>query len=119
VQSGKVSRGDERALGRHEVLCGLGDVVSAAARLLEPRGRFCIVYPVGRLPELLRVSEDNKLRPARLRLVYGRVDLAPKNCLLEAVRGGRMSLKVERPLIMYDSSGEYTEEVKVMLYPAG
>jgi len=119
VRSGHVSRGDERALGRHEVKCKLPDVVAAAARLLRPRGRFCMVYPVGRIPELFRVCEEHKLRPARLRMVYGRLELAPKNCLVEGVRNGRMNLGVEPPLIMYEKSGEYTDEVKGMLYPSG
>jgi len=118
VRSGHVSRGDERALGRHEVMCQLPDVVGAAARLLRPRGRFCIVYPVGRIPELFRICEEYKLRPSRLRMVYGRVELKPKNCLAEAVRNGRMNLAVEPPMIMYDYSGEYTKEVKEILYPS-
>ncbi len=115
--SGHVNRHTERACARHEILCTLPDVVTAARRLLAPRGRFTIVLPPGRLPELLRLCEDHRMCPTRLRLVQGRPELSPKTCLLEAVRGGRGKLKIEPTLILYGSDGRYTDEVQGMLYP--
>ncbi len=119
ADTGQVSRDRERAISKHEIACSAADVVAAAARLLRPSGRFCVVFASERIGELLSECVRYGLRPSRLRMVHGRVELGSKNCLVEAVRGGRGSLVVERPLIVYDSSGEYTEEVKGMLYPAG
>jgi tRNA1Val (adenine37-N6)-methyltransferase len=115
--SGHVNRQAERACARHEILCTLPDVVTAARRLLAPRGLFDIVLPPARLPELLRLCEDHKLRPTRLRLVQGRPELPPKTCLLEAARGGRGKLKIEPTLILYGPNGRYTDEVQEILYP--
>jgi tRNA1Val (adenine37-N6)-methyltransferase len=119
AQIGQVSREEEKALGKHEIACSASDVVAAAARLLKPQGRFCLVFSSERLFELLALLFGHGLRPARLRMVHGRVELASKNCLVEAVRGGSGRMVVEPPLIVYDKSGEYTGEVKGMLYPAG
>jgi tRNA1(Val) A37 N6-methylase TrmN6 len=118
ARAGHQSKGRERAVARHEILATLSDVVRSAARLLLPRAKFSLVFPTGRLPELLRVCDENKLRPARLRMIHGRKEMVSKHCLLESIKGGRMSLKVEKPLIMYDESGDYTDEVKGMLYPS-
>ncbi len=110
---------DEKARARHEVTVTLAQVVAAAARLCAVRGHFCAVVPAIRLVELLGLCEDAGLRPARMRLVHGRLDLPAKHCLVEAVRGGRMDLEVEPPLIVYGADGAYTDEVRGMLYPGG
>ena len=39
------------------------------------------------------------------------MDKEPSMVLIEAVRGGRPRLAMEKPLIIYDSPGEYTEEI--------
>ena len=117
VRSGNLSQGEERAQGRHEILCKLEDVVKTAARLLQHRGLFGVVFPPGRLTELLGLCDAHGLRPSRLRLVHGRPDMPSKTCLLEAMRAGRMGLKVEPPLILYGPNGQYTPEVQALLYP--
>jgi len=118
AETGQVSREEEKALGKHEIACSAADVVAAAARLLRPLGRFCVVFSSERLSELMALLRGHGLQPSRLRMVHGRVELASKNCLVEAVRGGKGTMAAEPPLIVYDKSGEYTEEVKGMLYPA-
>lgn len=117
--TGRENPDDEKAVARHELHVTLEQVVAAAARLCAVRGQFCVVVPPVRLVELLRLCERAGLRPARLRLVHGRVDLPAKHSLLEAVRGGRMDLEVEPPLTVYGPEGAYTDEVRGMLYPGG
>jgi tRNA1Val (adenine37-N6)-methyltransferase len=118
AETGQVSREEEKALGKHEIACSASDVVAAAARLLRPLGRLCVVFSSERLSELMALLRGHGLQPARLRMIHGRVELPSKNCLVEAVRGGKGTMVVEPPLIVYDKSGEYAEEVKGMLYPA-
>ncbi|MBW1810704.1 MAG: tRNA (adenine(22)-N(1))-methyltransferase TrmK [Deltaproteobacteria bacterium] len=84
ARAGHQSKGRERAVARHEILATLADVVRSAARLLLPRAKFTLVFPTGRLPELLRLCNENKLRPARLRMIHGRVEMTSKHCLLES-----------------------------------
>jgi tRNA1Val (adenine37-N6)-methyltransferase len=116
--AGHSASGAERATGREELLCTFGDVVRTSARLLRPRGRFAAVFPVGRLPEMLGLCREHGLCPSRLRLVFPRLQAPSKTCLLEAVRGGRMALFAEPPLVLYDAADRYTAEVQAMLYPA-
>ena len=67
---GLVNPNPEVAAARHEILCTLEDVVSQAARLLKPRGRFYMVHRPFRMAEIIRTLSRYRLEPKRLRLVY-------------------------------------------------
>lgn len=101
----------EKAAARHEIFCTLEDVVSAAARLLKAGGRFYMVHRPFRLAEIIRALSEHRLEPKRMRLVYPYADREPNMVLIEAVRGGRPRMTVEKPLIVYQAPGEYTREV--------
>jgi tRNA1(Val) A37 N6-methylase TrmN6 len=111
AQHGLVNPDLEKAAARHEILCSLEDVVSAAARLVRPGGRFYMVHRPFRLAEIIRTLSDYKLEPKRMRLVYPYVDKEPNMVLLEAVRGGRARMTVEKPLIVYREPGVYMPEI--------
>ena len=46
-----------------------------------------------------------------MKLVYHFIDREPNMVLLEANRGGRPRLTVEKPLIVYREPGVYTDEI--------
>ena len=100
-----------KAIARHEVLCTLEDVVSAAADVLKPGGNFYLVHRPFRLAEILTCLSAHKLEPKRMRLVYPFIDKEPNMVLIEANRGGRSRLTVEKPLIVYKEKGVYTDEI--------
>ncbi len=101
-----------KAIARHELLCTLEDVVSAAAKLLKPGGHFFMVHRPFRLAEIMTTMSQYKLEPKRMRLVYPYVDKEPNMVLLEAVRGGRPRMTVEKPLIIFEKPGVYTDEIR-------
>ena len=108
---GLTNPADAKAIARHEILCTLEDVISQAARLLVPGGRFFLVHRPFRLAEIIVTLTKYKLEPKRMRLVYPFVDKEPNMVLLEAVRGGRPRMTVEKPLIVYEAPGVYTPEI--------
>lgn len=110
-QHGLQNPSDAKALARHEILCKLEDVVSKAAVLLVPGGKFFLVHRPFRLAEIIVTLTKYKLEPKRMRLVYPFVDKEPNMVLLEAVRGGRSRMTVEKPLIVYEEPGVYTPEI--------
>lgn len=107
---------DPRAIARHELLCTLDDVVSAAAKLVRPGGHFYLVHRPLRLAEILTKLTLAGLEPKRMRLVYPHVDEAPNMVLLDCVRGGAPELRVEPPLIVYEKDGSYTPELRRLYY---
>lgn len=110
-QHGLKNPEDAKAIARHEILCTLEDVVSQAARLLVPGGKFFLVHRPFRLAEIIVTLKKYKLEPKRMRLVYPFADREPNMVLLEAARGGRPRMTVEKPLIVYESPGVYTPEI--------
>ena len=110
-QHGLTNPHSEKAIARHEVLCTLEDVVSAAAALLKPGGNFFMVHRPFRLVEIMNTLTAYKLEPKRMQLVYPYVDKEPNMVLIEACRGGRSRLTVEKPLIVYKEQGVYTDEI--------
>lgn len=110
-QHGLVNPDIEKAAARHEILCTLEDVVKAAARLVKPGGHFYLVHRPFRLAEIICTLSQYRLEPKRMQLVYPFVDKEPNMVLIEAVRGGRPRMTVEKPLIVYERPGVYTKEI--------
>lgn len=103
---------DARAIARHEILCTLEDVVAQAAKLLKPGGSFFMVHRPFRLVEIMVTLHDHKLEPKRMQLVYPYVDREPNMVLIEANRGGRPRMTVEKPLIIFSQPGVYMPEIR-------
>ena len=110
-QHGLTNPDIEKAAARHEIFCTLEDVVRAAAKLVRPGGKFYMVHRPFRLAEIIRTLSEYKLEPKRMRLVYPYVDREPNMVLIEAMRGGKPRMTVEKPLIVYENPGIYTPEI--------
>ena len=110
-QHGLVNPHGEKAIARHEILCTLEDVVENAAALLVPGGHFYMVHRPFRLAEIMTVLTKYHLEPKRMQLVYPYIDKEPNMVLIEAVRGGKSRMQVEKPLIVYEKPGVYTREI--------
>ena len=100
-----------KAIARHELLCTLEDVISQAAKLLRPGGSFYMVHRPFRLVDIMVLMREYHLEPKRIKLVYPYIDKEPNMVLIEGLRGGRPRLTVEKPLIVYQSPGVYTDEI--------
>lgn len=101
-----------KAIARHEILCTFEDVAGQTVRLLKPGGHFFLVHRPFRLTEIMTTLVKYKLEPKRMQMVHPYVDREPNMVLIEAVRGGKPRMKVERPLIVFRSPGEYMPEIR-------
>lgn len=100
-----------KAIARHEILCTLEDVIAQAAKVLKPGGNFFMVHRPFRLAEIMVLLHTYKLEPKRMQLVYPYVDKEPNMVLIEANRGGKPRMTVEKPLIVYKEPGVYMPEI--------
>ena len=100
-----------KAIARHEILCTLEDVIAQTARLLCPGGNFFMVHRPFRLAEIMVLLHEYKLEPKRMQPVYPFVDKEPNMVLIEANRGGKPRMTVEKPLIVYKEPGVYMPEI--------
>lgn len=100
-----------KAIARHEILCTLEDVVAQAAKVLKPGGNFFMVHRPFRLAEIMVLLHNYKLEPKRMQMVYPFVDKEPNMVLIEASRGGKPRIQIEKPLIIYREAGVYMPEI--------
>ncbi len=100
-----------KAIARHEVLCTLDDVVREGAAVLKPNGRMYMVHRPHRLIEIIEAMKKYKLEPKRIKFVHPFVDKEANMVLIEALKGGKSMVKVEKPIIVYKEQGVYTDEI--------
>lgn len=100
-----------KSIARHEVLCTFEDVAREAARILRPGGNLYLVHRPFRLAEIIETLVRYKIEPKRMQLVYPYIDKEPNMVLIEANRGGKSRLTVEKPLIVYKAPNVYTDEI--------
>ena len=111
AKHGITNDNDSRTIARHEVLCTLEDVISQAARVLKVKGRFYMVHRPFRLSEIMVLMTKYKLEPKRMQLVHSYVDKEPSMVLIEGRLGGNSRITIEKPLIVYEKTGQYTKEI--------
>ena len=109
---GRSNEQDALTIARHEVLCTLEDVVTAADYLLASHGSFFMIHRPFRLPEIFSSLEKHKMEMKRMRLIYPFADKEPNMVLIEARKNAKRRLTIEPPLIVRNDDGEYTIEVQ-------
>ena len=118
VESGYNAPAEGRAIARDERCCTLDDLCAAAKYLCRWGGAFALVHRPERLSEIFCAMTKHGLEPKRLRMVQYKAGHAPNLVLIEARRGGKPGLNIEKPLILCTADGGDTEEVK-MIYHRG
>ncbi len=113
ASTGILNQMDSHTIARHEVLCSIGDVCKAAARLLKFGGRLCICQRPERLLDTLEAMRQAKVEPKRLRFVQKQGDTAPWLFLVEGRQGGKPYLKVEAPFIVQEEGG-FSKELQAV-----
>lgn len=111
--NGKRNETDEKYIARHEVFGGICDFIKCAAMLLAYGGYFYCVVRCDRLADVFCHMRESGIEPKRMLFVHATEKSEPSVALVEGIRGGKMSLTVERPIFLSDScSGEMTERAK-------
>ena len=117
AQSGRINPDRQRAIARHELTVGLDDVLKAAKRMLKTAGRFVTIYTAERVAELFVQMRLHGIEPKSMRAIHGQLTAEAKLILVAGTKGAQPGTRLDPPLIIYDSNGEYTQEVQAMLMP--
>lgn len=100
----------EKKIARHEITINLQDVCDCAKKVLKDNGNLCFVHRSDRLMEILEVLRKNNLEPKKIKFVYENINKESTLVLIEAQKLGKVGLKVDKPLILYELDGKLTEE---------
>jgi len=106
-----ISPKKKKAFSRHEIEGDLEDFVKIAAELLKHRGKLYMVYRPNRLVEVFQYMKKYKLEPKKIRFVQNKNNDEPNLVLIKGVKAANPHLIVEKPLIVFDKDGNYTDEI--------
>lgn len=109
---GKQNPNDAKLIARHEVLCNLEDIISAADFLLKPNGKFFMIHKAFRLPEIFNSMINHKIEPKRLQMILPFMDKEANLVLIEGRKNGNPRLQIEKNLIVYEKPGNYTKMIE-------
>lgn len=116
INTGAMSQNPMKSAARHEVYCSLKDVLSAAFKVLRFGGGFFMVHRTERLAEVLHECRNARLEPKKLYMVYPRADERPNLFLVYCIKCGSPDMVVEKPLIIYNDDGSYTDDYLEIYY---
>ena len=114
-EHGLKNEGDAKTIARHEILCTLDDILMQSHRILKQGGRFYMVHRPFRLAEIFSKMVTYGIEPKRMQLVYPYINKEPNMVLIEGYKGGKSRITIEKPLIVYNRDGSYTDEI-LMIY---
>lgn len=103
-----------KAYARHEETLTLTNLMVVAKKILKNMGRIIIVNRPENLINIITTMKENNIEPKRLRFVYPKKGKDAKIVLVEGVKNGKASIKIESPLYIHDESNEYNQEIKNM-----
>ena len=111
ISTGKTNLEENKLISRHEIECNLEEILKISSKLLKPKGEFYMVHRTERLGEIIYKLKQNKLEPKQIRLIHSNIEKESKMVLIKAVKGGNEFVKVDKPLVIYDKDGNYTQEI--------
>lgn len=109
--SGIESAGDSQRIARHEIMCDIGEICLAAARLLKFGGRLCICSRPERLADCMKAMQQSGIEPKRLRTVSKTPADAPWLFLLEGMKGGKPFMKILPQLYTWEGD-DFSQELR-------
>ena len=70
-----------------------------------------MVHRPDRLVDIITLMRKYKLEPKIIRFVYSNMNKEPVLILIKSVKNAKPFLRIEKPLIIYNENGEYTDEI--------
>ena len=111
LETGKVNESEYKYISRHEATANLEDFIKVSKYLLKDKGSFFMVHRPDRLVDIIELMRKYKLELKNIRFIYPSVDKSPNLVLIKGIKNAKPFLKIDKPLIVYNQNGEYTDEI--------
>ena len=109
--TGLKNKNELKLISRHEIMCNIEDIAKISSYLLKSNCSIYMVHRPDRLVDIIEALKKYKLEPKNIRFVYPKFNKEPNLVLIKATKCGRPFLKVEKPLVVYNDDGTYTDEI--------
>ena len=114
ITGGLVSPNERQAIARTEVCCTLSDVINAARDALCPHGSFFMIHRPERITDILCNMRGAGIEPKIIRFVHSATYKSPSLVLIEGIKGANPKAIIQKPLVIYNQDGSYTDEINMM-----
>lgn len=104
------------AIARHEIKITLSEWIAVSAKLLKMGGKLFFVHRPERLSEIFEVLKQYQLEPKVMQFVQPKVDKEANMVLIEAVKCGKVGLKIKPTIVVFDENNHYLNPVRSLLY---
>ena len=109
--TGLTSKDKTQLISRHEVMCTIEDIAKNSSKLLNSNCSIYMVHRPDRIIDIIETFRKYNLEPKIIRYVYPNINKEPNLVLIKATKCGKGFLKTEKPLIVYNEDGSYTDEI--------
>ena len=109
--TGLKSENKSQQISRHEIMCTIEDIAKVSRYLLKNNGQIYMVHRPDRLVDIIDTFKKYKLEPKTIRFIYPKINKESNLILIKATKGGKSFLRIEKPLIIYNEDGTYTDEI--------
>ena len=114
IDTSKKNDDIHKIIARHEVNLTMEDISKVVRKLLKNDGKFYLVHRTERFLELTNLLMSYNIMPKRVRFIYPKDDSESNLFMLEAVKNGKVGMKLEKPLYVHNDDGTYKEEILKM-----
>ncbi len=111
LDTGKVNENEYKYISRHECSANLEDFIKASKYLLKDKGSLYMVHRPERLADIIELMRKYKIEPKKIRMVHSTINKEASLVLIKAIKNAKAFLKIDKPLIIYNENGEYTDEI--------
>lgn len=102
-------------IAREEIHSSLDQLMQISSYLLKPSGRAFFIYRASRMVDVLEGMRKNRIEPKLLRVIFPFPNKAPTAFLIMGQKLGKPGgFVIEKPLVLFDSPSQYTNEVNTM-----
>ena len=105
----------EKQIARHELTLNLDKLFSVSKKILKNNGNIDIVHRYERLLEIFDTMRKYNIEPKRIKFVYENINKPSTLVLVEGQQNGKPGLKIDEPLIMYNTDGSYSDEYQSLI----
>lgn len=110
--SSHINKNESLTTARHEVKITIEDIIKIGFELLNDKGILYLIHRPDRLVDIISLLRKYKLEVKQVRFVHPTKEKNANHILIKAIKNARPgSVKVLKPLYIYDKRGKLTKEM--------
>ena len=104
----------EKRIARHEMLINLDEICYCASKILKDNGTFSMVHRVDRFMDVISCFKNHSIEPKRIKFIFDNINSESNLFLIEGQKNANSGLKIDKPLVLRNLDGSFTEEYKLL-----